>query len=221
LTPGSPRRIVSGRWEIRLQNSQILMQTSRQRRQSALWAAFTLATPVAVAGEEYCVTCAGPDATYRCLIGGEAPPASHSSRGQFLCITELAKAGGHSSCSAARGQATPCAGETRTVMYSLADPNAPPQDAAAPQAHTVQPPAASPPPGQLAPVALPPANSPGEPYAPPPAETGAAPAPQQPKPNAVEDLANKTGKAVSDTGKAVGNAVKKSWDCVASLFGKC
>lgn len=37
----------------------------------------------------------------------------------------------------------------------------------------------------------------------------------------VEDLANKTGKAVTDTGKAVGGAVKKSWDCVTSLFGNC
>jgi hypothetical protein len=185
-----------------------------------LWVALALATPVAAAGEEYCVTCSGPDASYRCLIGGEAPAASHSSRGQFLCITELAKAGGHSSCSAARGQATPCAGETRTVMYSLADPNAAPQEVTAPPTPTVQPPAsAAPATGQqLAPVAIPP-GPPGQPYAPPPAEAGAAP--QTPKPNAVEDLANKTGKAVSDTGKAVGNAVKKSWDCVASLFGKC
>jgi hypothetical protein len=74
-------------------------------------------------------------------------------------------------------------------------------------------------PGQdLPPVALP-APQP-QPAQPPPVETGTAP-PANEKPNAVEDLANKTGKAVSDTGKAVGNAVKKSWDCVASLFGDC
>ena len=29
------------------------------------------------------------------------------------------------------------------------------------------------------------------------------------------------GFATSSTGKAVGNAVKKSWDCVTSLFGNC
>jgi hypothetical protein len=186
---------------------------------------FAWALPSGAKAQEYCVTCTGPDATYRCVIGGEAPPASQSSRGQFLCITELAKAGGHASCSAARGQATPCPGETRTVMFSMAEPGpgAPPIEAAAPS-----------PPGQLGspgvsyapgapgqalpPVALPPADH--APMPPAPQDTGTA-APPQPKPNVVEDLANKTGKAVSDTGKAVGGAVKKSWDCVTSLFGNC
>ena len=76
--------------------------------------------------QEFCVTCASPEASYRCLIGGEAPMAARSSRGQFLCITELAKAGGHASCSATRGQATPCPGETRTVMFTVGDPGASP-----------------------------------------------------------------------------------------------
>jgi hypothetical protein len=183
---------------------------------------FAWALPSGAMAQEYCVTCTGPDASYRCVIGGDAPPAARSSRGQFLCITELAKAGGHASCSAARGQATPCPGETRTVMFSLADPGpgSPPIEATIPQ-----PPAQPPSPGMsyapgqdLPPVALPPAEH--APALPPPQDTGTAAAPQ-PKPTVVEDLANKTGKAVSDTGKAVGGAVKKSWDCVASLFGNC
>ncbi len=86
-----------------------------------LWALLTGA-----AAQEFCVTCSGPDATYRCVIGGEATVAARNSRGQFLCITELAKAGGHKSCSAARGQATPCPGETRTVMFTVGDPGASP-----------------------------------------------------------------------------------------------
>ena len=44
---------------------------------------------------------------------------------------------------------------------------------------------------------------------------------QEPKPNAVENFAKKTGEAITDTGTAVGNAAKKTWDCVASLFGDC
>ena len=31
----------------------------------------------------------------------------------------------------------------------------------------------------------------------------------------------KTGEAVTETGNAVGNAMKKTWNCVASLFGDC
>lgn len=181
-----------------------------------LWAV----SPDALA-QEYCVTCTGPDATYRCLIGGEASPSARSSRGQFLCITELAKAGGHASCSAARGQATPCPGETRTVMFSLADPGAAPPDGTPPPAGTplfVPVPSSN----HLPPVALPPPAQQQAPPAPPqdPGDTGATP-PEQTKPNAVEEFADKTGKAVSDTGKAVGKAVKKSWDCVTSLFGNC
>lgn len=190
-----------------------------------LGAALALALSAGAVAQEYCVTCTGPDATYRCLIGGEASAAARTSRGQFLCITELAKAGGHASCSAARGQATPCSGETRTVMFSLGDPAASPLEATAPLPPGQQP--ANPPPAvaaplapgqELPPVALPPPGQPPVPHQ-APAETGTAPA--EPKPNMVEDLANKTGKAVSDTGKAVGGAVKKSWDCVASLFGDC
>jgi len=37
----------------------------------------------------------------------------------------------------------------------------------------------------------------------------------------MSDTGKAVGNAVNDTGKAVGNAVKKSWDCVASLFGNC
>jgi hypothetical protein len=173
--------------------------------------------------QEFCVTCSGPTAAYRCLIGGETEnAAARSSRGQFLCITELAKAGGHASCSATRGQSTPCPGETRTVMFSLADPATTPLATTAPQPALVPVPSSTTPlaPGEdLPPVALPPPQ-PQPAQAPPAVETGSAP-PANEKPNAVEDLANKTGKAVSDTGKAVGNAVKKSWDCVASLFGDC
>lgn len=166
--------------------------------------------------QEFCVTCAAPEASYRCLIGGEAPMAARSSRGQFLCITELAKAGGHASCSATRGQATPCPGETRTVMFTVGDPGASPLE---PTPAVVPPPVAPLAPGKdIAPVPLPP---PGQPQ--PPAhgpETTAAP-PEQPKPNAVENFAKKTGEAVTETGEAVGSAMKKTWDCVASLFGDC
>jgi hypothetical protein len=180
-----------------------------------LWALLTGA-----AAQEFCVTCSGPDATYRCVIGGEATASARNSRGQFLCITELAKAGGHKSCSAARGQATPCPGETRTVVFTVGDPGASPLEQLPPDGATGMAPLA---PVQIAPPVPQPVSPPGTQQAQPqpPADTGSAPAGEQAKPNAVENFANKTGEAVNDTGKAVGNAVKKSWDCVASLFGNC
>jgi len=175
-------------------------------------ALFTLAA--GAAAQEFCVSCSGPEANYRCLIGGEAPASARSSRGQFLCITELAKAGGHASCSATRGQATPCPGETRTVMFSLADPGdvaggvaapnlSPTGSNRAPEATTLPPPALDHTSADAAPLA---------------AEDAAA---AEEKKSVVETIASKTGKAVSDTGRAVGKAMKKSWDCVASLFGSC
>jgi hypothetical protein len=192
------------------------------KRSTAVAAAVVvLALTTGIKAQEFCVTCSGPSAAYRCLIGGDTGnAAARSSRGQFLCITELAKAGGHASCSATRGQSTPCPGETRTVMFSLADPATTPLATTSPPPLVPVPSSTTPlAPGQdLPPVALPPPAQPAQPT--PPVETGTAP-PATEKPNAVEDLANKTGKAVSDTGKAVGNAVKKSWDCVASLFGDC
>ena len=105
-------------------------------------------------------------------------------------------------------------------MFSLGDPGASPLEAAAPQGETqpggapgVPPPRPQQPANALAPVDIVNPDQHAQQPPPPPADTGATP--QQPKPNMVEDLANKTGKAVSDTGKAVGGAVKKSWDCVA------
>jgi hypothetical protein len=43
--------------------------------------------------QEYCVTCTGPEAIYRCIVDGEATVEARSARGQFLCIKELAKSG--------------------------------------------------------------------------------------------------------------------------------
>jgi hypothetical protein len=172
-----------------------------------------LAVATGTLAQEFCVTCSSPEASYRCLIGGEASMASRSSRGQFLCITELAKAGGHASCSATRGQATPCPGETRTVMFSVGDPEASPLETTA-----TPPPVAPLAPGKdIAPVPLPPPG-PEQPPAQAPQTTEAA---EAPKPNAVEKFAKKTGEAVTETGEAVGSAMKKTWDCVASLFGNC
>ena len=163
--------------------------------------------------QEFCVVCAGPEASYRCLIGGNVHQATRIARGQFLCITELARSGGHTSCSASRAQATPCAGETRTVMFPPGElDNAPSQ----PAATEVDPLPAPPPPAD---AMSPPPLGPGEDAQHATNEEHNAPDPASSNP--LENLSKKTGKAVQDTGEAVGGAVKKTWDCVTSLFGDC
>jgi len=156
--------------------------------------------------QEFCVTCSAPDATYRCIVGGEPGIATTTSRGQLLCITELARSGGHASCSVGRTSTEPCQGEVRTVMFP-----SPPAD--------VPPP---PPEGQGAPLA-----ADGAALEPPaPAEA----------PQTVEKLTKdtvqksgdglkKAGEAVTDTaqsaGQAIGNAAQKTWKCLSSFFSDC
>jgi hypothetical protein len=165
--------------------------------------------------QEYCVTCTGPDATYRCSIASEPGTALPPSRGQLFCISELAKKGNHSSCSVGRSQGEPCAGEPRTVILT---------PAAAEEL---------PPIGTTEPVPAGPESPAVADGVPPPAEP---PPPTDAPPQTVEELAKQTveasgkgikkaGEAVSEgaksTGDAVGNAVSKTWKCMTSLFSDC
>jgi hypothetical protein len=161
--------------------------------------------------QEYCVTCSGPDAKYRCIIGGDTGSAARTSRGQLLCITELAQSGNHESCSVGRTTGEPCEGEPRTVVFTGA-------------AEAALPPMSEPPPAEA--------------ESPPLAAGDGAPAeaPAQAPSKTVEELAKQTaestgeglkkaGEAVSNTakstGEAVGNAVSKTWKCMTSLFSDC
>jgi hypothetical protein len=152
----------------------------------------------AASAQEYCVICTAPDAKYRCSIGGEPSIAAGASRGQLLCITELARTGGHASCSVGRNSGEPCEGEARTVMFP------PSTDPAAPvvEVHPELPPAeGAPPAAPVAPLA--------------PAEAPPQPPQQQPAPPATPP------EEAQGSGNQLGNAMKKSWDCLSSLFSAC
>lgn len=178
-------------------------------------ALFLGALAAEASAQDYCVTCTGPDAKYHCIIGGGGSPAARSSRGQILCITQLAQSGGHASCSVSRTSSEPCEGQVKTVMFPTDEPGTPPM------AETLPP--ASPPPATAPSSAQPPALTEG---APPPTE-----APQQ-QPSTVgqiaKDSANglkQAGEAVTSTvdktGKAIGHAASKTWKCLSSFFGDC
>jgi hypothetical protein len=155
------------------------------------------------------VTCSGPAAQYRCRIGGDASASARTSRGQLLCITELAKIGPHASCSVGRSTSEVCAGQPRTVLFpSTADPEAAPVTEWQPETTQVT----------AAPAAE---EAPDEPEA-----------PSEAPPQTVEELAKQTvtasgeglkkaGKAVSDTAQSAGNVVTKTWNCLSSFFSDC
>ena len=62
----------------------------------------------------YCVTCTGPDQTYRCRVTGEGSKPSDALK--LYCVIRTAKEGHHASCSAEN--ATPaCAGVEKVYSY--------------------------------------------------------------------------------------------------------
>jgi hypothetical protein len=172
---------------------------------AALVAALTGVVQVSPAvAQEACIICSGPEKVYVCSVEksdkvqrlGIADKAV-----QFVCVTEMAKLGGHDKCAVRRDvDLTTCTGQPQTVsLASLLE-------ATAEQAKPVVP-AIS----QAAPaiVATP------SPAKPPP---GSSP-PDAPK--TMVELARRANEQSAATTKKVGGAVQKTWDCMISLFQRC
>src|SRR5215510_8387944 len=99
-------------------------------------------------GQEFCVACSDPPGIYRCVIEGAQPRGGQSL--QMLCVTAMAKDGGHATCSVKRGTVFECDGAVKRVPWAALDAPAQ-QEGSAPQpwapATAARPePAASPPP---------------------------------------------------------------------------
>ena len=60
------------------------------------------------AAQEYCVSCSEPNAVYRCVIEGARPGGAQSL--QVLCVTTMAKEGGHATCAVKRGTCSTATG---------------------------------------------------------------------------------------------------------------
>jgi hypothetical protein len=175
---------------------------------------------------EYCVSCSGPDASYRCAIADTPEGSPPDPRAQLLCITQLAENGGHETCSVMRNPVTPCEGPLTVIAAPLGPPLAPP----------------------------PPPLAPEDRSAPPPVDASADGEPETKVPRTVEELAGQTvksskeglkkagdaiagtaektgeviagtakkaGEQIGNAGSAVGNAAKKTWNCLISLFSDC
>jgi hypothetical protein len=166
---------------------------------------------------EYCVSCSGPDAVYRCKIEGTPDGPGDDPRAQLLCIRQLAESGAHESCSVARTASYPCPGDLKVIAGPV---------------------------GEIVPPAQPvePAAESGTPAAPADGNVEVQPAPGAP-PKTVEELAGQTvksskeglkkagetisgtaekaGEQIGNAGSAVGNAAKKTWNCLTSFFSDC
>jgi type IV secretory pathway VirB10-like protein len=182
---------------------------------SAVLAVITAAGSASAA--EYCVTCSGPAAMYACAVSGEPRDAPENPRQQLFCIQELARQGGHETCSVPRSAPKPCPGTMRVVEV---------------------------PPGGLPPAPTLPVDAPVDPVQPAPGEKQSGDmATKSKEPRTVEEMANQTveaskkglkkageavtgtaekaGQGVEKAGSAVGNAAKKTWNCLKSFFGDC
>ncbi len=189
----------------------------------------------AAGAAEFCVSCLTPNAHYVCAFEN-VPAESQDPRLKLLCITELAGKGGHASCSVDRLQKTPCQGERKVLPtpdgLGVAEPVEPPSGGDAPAEAEDKSKAAP-----QTPAADPPAGSPAAAEAPETAPAGSAPArgadsgageePADTNGTALPAPAAKsTGKtagesALEKAGSAVGQAAKKTWDCISTFFGSC
>jgi hypothetical protein len=146
--------------------------------------------------QEYCVACSEPTGLYRCVIDGAQPRGGQSL--QMLCVTAMAKQGGHATCSVKRGTVFDCDGAVKRIPWAALETS--------PQPQAPEPPAAQPPPTP-APAAAPGPAAPGAP------------------PQTMVDLAKqaneKTTAQMKKAGETVKEATKKTWDCVFSLFTHC
>ncbi len=184
-------------------------------------AAFAMALPSArVNAGEICVVCNEPAASYRCGFEGDAAAPASGAGFQLLCIKAVATRGGHKSCTIDRARALgPCEG----TLVALPNPADGPVAAGTPAA--VTPPVAATIP---VPVAVPvPASAVGKDQPPATVEALAKATVEQSKKDwdkanaTVKETTVEAGQDLKRAGNAVGNAFKKSWNCVVSLFSSC
>lgn len=185
-----------------------------------LTAVALLTSTVSVRAESYCVACFGPDAIYRCAVADAPAGAAPDPRNQIQCIKQLAKQGGHARCSVERFSTAGCNGPERVISPTQdAVPLTPqPEVTASPTPEAV--PESD---GEASPVA--PANKPAQP---PQTVEELAKATVESTKKGLDDVGTsvkktteKAGEQIGGVGSAIGNAAKKSWDCVTSLFSDC
>lgn len=166
-------------------------------------------------GQPYCVSCVGPEQSYACFV--ETPPGLQAKQSlQLYCVFQLARQGGHQSCSVKRSSGGNCQGIETVLSYSGPSEPAPqPSDfetATASEGEPYMEPAATDP--GVADSARPPAA--GEPEHQPPEQEKKSGEPRtliEATERAVDssgEQLGKAGKAVKNAGATVGDVASKA-----------
>lgn len=170
-------------------------------------ALFAVLASGAVAAQGVCVDCAEPNRNYRCTVkdGERAQSVRGGGRAlEFLCISEIARTGGHQSCRVNTSYSGPCIGQSYEIDLAKGLPEAI--------------------------VVGKPAEAEGKGAQPAPA-VPTVPAKKGP-PQTLEELAKDTvakskeqisaaDQSVRKAGDKVGGAMQKTWECLTSLFSRC
>lgn len=167
---------------------------------------------------EYCVTCQGPPALYRCVVEGTPDGPGHDSSASLSCISQMATKGRHETCGVSRGAPFPCPGLTAVITQSAVNHAAPAPATATPDPQTG--------PAETHPAE--PAEQPAEPAGVP--RTVEELAGQTVKSSkeglekageAIGGTAKKAGEQIGNAGSAIGSAATQTWTCITSLFSSC
>jgi hypothetical protein len=173
---------------------------------------------------EYCVTCEGPPAMYRCVIAGTPDGPGKNDSGSLMCISEMAARGGHEKCAVSRGAPFPCPGLTASIKQPAGMP-ASPSAAARPS----QEPARVEAPVSPVPVGPddPAADTPAPAKIPRTVEELAKQTVRSSKAGidkageAIGGTAKKAGEQIGSAGSAIGNAASDTWTCISTFFSNC
>jgi hypothetical protein len=153
--------------------------------------------------QEYCVSCSEPNAVYRCVIEGARPGGGQSL--QLLCVTSMAKDGGHATCSVKRGTVFECDGPMKRVPWASIEAPAQAKDTD---------PAATKPDASAA-------KTEPDPNEPPKTVVDMAKRANEQTAEQMKKAGENVKQTVKTTGEAIGTATKKTWDCLFSLFKQC
>lgn len=169
---------------------------------------------------EYCVTCEGPPAMYRCVVDGTEEGAGKDASVSLFCISQMAARGGHETCAVSRGAPFPCPGLTAVVEQPRNLPTPPPSHAAEPATDQTDHAAPSEADGTNT-TAKKPAKVPRT------VEELAGQTVTSSKEglkqagDAIGGTAKKAGEQIGNAGSVIGNAASKTWGCITSLFSAC
>jgi len=161
-----------------------------------------LSMPVGAQAQEYCVSCLEPPALYRCVVDGAQPGGTQPL--QMLCVTTMAREGGHASCSVSRRTVFECDGRVKHVSWTASDLSAlqPRRDASAQNTPLVP-------------------EDPANGSAPPKTLAEAAKQANEKTAEQFKKSGDTIKQATNSVVGTIGTATSKTWRCLMSLFTRC